>query len=62
MPYRKLALVLPLLALAAYCNSGKNAGGASLGSMLSATLLGTFLIPVFFVAIGRLSIRKRSPE
>jgi multidrug efflux pump len=59
-----LAFILGVLPLAVSTGAGSGAqhsiGIGVLGGMLSATLLGIFFVPVFFVAISKLADRKRS--
>ncbi|KAF1067889.1 MAG: Multidrug resistance protein MexB [Pseudomonas citronellolis] len=61
-----LAFMLGVLPLALSSGAGgagrKAIGTGVLGGMLSATLLGLFLIPLFYVLIQRLAGRRRAPE
>jgi multidrug efflux pump len=61
-----LAFILGVLPLAVSTGAGSGAqqsiGIGVLGGMLSATLLGIFFVPVFFVAVRKLAARRASPS
>ncbi len=60
-----LAFVLGVLPLAIATGAGSGAqhaiGTGVLGGMIAATFLGIFFVPLFFVVIERLLVRRKSP-